>query len=207
MSTALEQAIDSSTANPRLRLALRLGALLEGGSFAGPWSVGDNGTSYGPYQIHLPVHPDITAQQAADPLHAVLYMLPEYEAALLRVPESAWQADPSIAAAQVVYYAERPFAMYPAARIRAAWAQLTGTAPASDPATGAPGPAPSGSVSGGAVPASGNPLLLIPALVSGLRDNHIAVRAVLVIGGAILLTAGVIVMIHQPVMRAVEAVG
>lgn len=30
-------------------------------------SVGDNGTSFGVFQIHLPAHPDITKEQALDP--------------------------------------------------------------------------------------------------------------------------------------------
>lgn len=32
-----------------------------------PNAVGDNGTSYGIWQIHLPAHPDVTAQCAQDP--------------------------------------------------------------------------------------------------------------------------------------------
>lgn len=32
-----------------------------------PNAIGDNGTSYGFGQIHLPMHPDVTAAQAADP--------------------------------------------------------------------------------------------------------------------------------------------
>lgn len=205
MSTALEAAIDSATADPHLRVALRLGALLEGGSYAGPWSVGDQGTSYGPYQIHLTAHPDITAAQANDPTQAVLYMLPEYEAALLRVPASAWEQDPSIAAAQVVYYAERPAAMYPAARIRAAWAQLTGAAPTSDSGGGASGP-PSGTVTGGAAPASGGAFDWLPGLVSGIGTHGIPARAALVAVGIALIIGGVMLAVKGPAMQIAEAV-
>lgn len=41
-------------------------ALCESG--LNPASVGDHGTSFGLWQIHLPAHPDITKEQALDPV-------------------------------------------------------------------------------------------------------------------------------------------
>lgn len=39
-----------------------------------PNAVGDNGTSFGLSQIHLPAHPDITKEQALDEDFAIIYM-------------------------------------------------------------------------------------------------------------------------------------
>ncbi|MGN6564137.1 MAG: hypothetical protein ACTHMU_15895 [Thermomicrobiales bacterium] len=206
MSTQLEAAIDAATSDPHVRTAMRLGALLEGGSYDGPWDVGDQGSSFGPFQIHLPAHPGVTRAQAEDPTQAVLFMLGEYQAAALRVPASAWAQDPATAAAQVVYYAERPAAMYPASRIRQAWAVLSGGAPSPDPAGGAPGPAPSGSVSGGAQPTSGGGLLdLFGPLLDrlGARDTYI--RLALVMVGGALVIAGVFLVIKQPATAVIQA--
>ena len=36
-----------------------------------PGAIGDNGTSFGIAQIHLPAHPDITKQEALDPNFAI----------------------------------------------------------------------------------------------------------------------------------------
>src|SRR6266567_3344693 len=93
--TAVGAAVYAATPNQNTRIAMILGALLEGGSLNGPWAVGDNGTSFGPWQIHLPAHPGVSAAQA-------------------------------------VFKAERPAAMYPGGRINNAWAtmhgQVTGSA-------------------------------------------------------------------------------
>jgi len=42
--------------------------------------VGDHGTSFGVAQIHLPAHPDITKEQALDPMWAVDYAAREFAA-------------------------------------------------------------------------------------------------------------------------------
>lgn len=36
-----------------------------------PEAIGDHGTSFGVVQIHMPAHPDITLEQATDPLWAI----------------------------------------------------------------------------------------------------------------------------------------
>lgn len=42
-----------------------------------PHAVGDNGSSYGLAQIHLPAHPDVTQQQAQDPTFAIFWTAKE----------------------------------------------------------------------------------------------------------------------------------
>lgn len=43
-----------------------------------PNAIGDNGTSYGLSQIHLPAHPHITKEQALDPKFAIDFMVDEF---------------------------------------------------------------------------------------------------------------------------------
>lgn len=45
-----------------------------------PKAVGDNGTSFGLAQIHLPAHPHITKEQAFDPYFALNFMASEMKA-------------------------------------------------------------------------------------------------------------------------------
>lgn len=132
--TAVGDAISRVTSDSRIATAMLLGALLEGGSLDGPWPPGDQGTSFGPWQIHLPAHPTVSQRAAEDPLSAALVMLPEYAAAVAQVPTSAWATSPMDAAARAVYLAERPAQMYPAARVAAAWAKL-GLAGAATPSS------------------------------------------------------------------------
>ena len=107
---AVVDAILAATQNGQLRAALLMGSKLESGWRTG--AVGDNGTSFGPFQIHLPAHPGVTASEAEDPSWAVNYMLPAYEAGVAKVPASLWSGDPAKAAATAAYYAERPAKMY-----------------------------------------------------------------------------------------------
>ncbi len=125
MAGAVSAEIDQATTDERVRLAMKLGALLEGGSLGGgPFPEGDSGTSFGPFQIHLPAHPGVSAGQAQDPSWAVRYMLGEYRAAVASVSDSLWSSDPKSAAALAAFRAERPAVMYPADRIDRAWRAL-----------------------------------------------------------------------------------
>lgn len=117
--------IDRATTDPHIRAAMRLGALLEGGSLTGPWRCGDHGWSCGPFQINRSVHA-VSRAQSANPRFAVRYMLPAYRTGCASVPAVRWRVDPRGAAATCVYRAEHPAAMYSTARVRAAWAQLGG---------------------------------------------------------------------------------
>lgn len=194
MATALEQAIDTSTTDWRMRLALRIGALLEGGSLGGPWSSGDNGVSHGPYQINSTVHA-VSKAQANDPVYAVNYMRASYQAGVNRVTQERpglWQSDPAQAAALAAYYAERPAAMYPAARVAAAFNAVKSWFTGS-PQTGE-------SDGGEIVPVVlgiPNPLDGIGDLFDGLgtllnalRQPDTWIRVIAVLAGAVLLVAG-----------------
>lgn len=116
---AVVDAIKSVASNNRVLLAMLMGSKLEGG-----WTTsaaGDGGTSFGPFQIHLPAHPGVSKEQAMDPVFAAKYMLKSYEAGVNRVDAAMWNANPAMAAATAAFYAERPKVMYPTARITAAW--------------------------------------------------------------------------------------
>jgi cell wall-associated NlpC family hydrolase len=120
-------AINQLVADSRVRLAMLMGSGLESGW--NPSAVGDNGTSFGPYQMHI--GGALTAAhgspaQAHDPVWATRAMLGAYTAAVRRVPDSLWQSDPRNAAALAAYYAERPAAMYPASRVDSTWNQIRG---------------------------------------------------------------------------------
>ena len=120
-STPVGRQVCGRTGDPRVRSAMLLGALLEGGNLTGPWPVGDNGAAYGPYQLH-------GAGQAAgeDPARATAIMLPRYAEACSTVPAPSWRADPRGSAAQCAYRAEKPARMYTSPRVRDAWARLGG---------------------------------------------------------------------------------
>jgi hypothetical protein len=111
MANSVVQAIvNVAGGDPHLEAAMLMGSSLESG-----WnvsSVGDQGTSFGPFQIHLPAHPGVTASQASDPTFAAQFMKPAYQAGVAKVNPGLWQSDPAQAAATAAYYAERPAKMY-----------------------------------------------------------------------------------------------
>ncbi len=130
-SSSLTREIDRQTRNPHVRTAMRVGALLEGGSLTpnpatGRWPCGDSGWSCGPYQIHRRANPGVSVAESQNPRFAVAYMLPRYAAGCASVPAARWRTDPRGAAATCAYRAERPRNMYPARRVAAAWARLGG---------------------------------------------------------------------------------
>lgn len=118
-NNAVAQAILAATQNPQIQAAMLLGSRMESN-----WStsaVGDNGTSFGPFQIHLPAHPGVSAAQAEDPTWAVQYMLPAYTAGVSQVPASLWGSNPALAAATAAFHAERPKNMYSPSVYTADW--------------------------------------------------------------------------------------
>lgn len=192
--TPLETAIDTQAMDWRMRLSMRLGALLEGGSLSGPWSSGDQGVSHGPFQINSTVH-NVSRAQANDPAFAVSYMLASYQAAVNRVAKEKpdlWYTDPAAAAALAAYYAERPAAMYPAARVAAAFSKIkawfTGT-PQTGESEGGIEPV----VFGIPNPLDGVGDLFdgLGSFLNGLRDPAVWVRVIAVLVGAVLVVAGV----------------
>lgn len=103
-------AIFGVTSDSRARTSMTFGAGLESG-----WS--DTATNpsgaTGPFQILLPVHPDISFSQAEDPVTAAGYMLPAYRAALNQVPSGLWGTNPEVAAERTVILAEQPGGPFP----------------------------------------------------------------------------------------------
>lgn len=97
--------------NAQVALAMLMGSHLEGG-WGPSWGVGDAGTSFGPFQIHLPAHPGVTPAEASDPRFAVAYMLPAYEQAVAKVGNTAFRANPLNAGEAAAVSAERPAEPY-----------------------------------------------------------------------------------------------
>lgn len=137
-------AIMAATGDARLQAAMLMGSKLESGW--NPSSVGDQGTSFGPFQIHLPAHPGVTAAEAENPSWAVNYMMPAYEAGVAKVSDALWQSDPAQAAATAAYYAERPAKMY--SGYAGLWSAVQAAMNGQSVATGG------GSTTGGATTAS-----------------------------------------------------
>lgn len=122
-TSSVVSAILAATSNSKVRAAMLMGSSLEGG-WGPTFGVGDNGTSFGPFQIHLPAHPGVSSGEASNAAWAVSFMLPAYESGVNRVPASLWSSDPAQAAATAAYFAERPAVMYPASRYRANWTRV-----------------------------------------------------------------------------------
>ena len=107
---AVIPAIYDATKNSRIRTSMAFGSDLESG-----WSGTAANTSgaTGWYQILLPVHPGVTAQEAEDATWSTNYMLPAYTSAVANVPDNIWTQDPELAAEQAVITAEQPGGPFP----------------------------------------------------------------------------------------------
>lgn len=105
------QDILSATSDGRVRLAMLMGSHMEGG-WGPTFSPGDFGTSFGPFQIHLPAHPGVTSAEADNPSWATRYMLSSYENAVSQIPGSLWSSNPEQAGEEAAYLAERPAETY-----------------------------------------------------------------------------------------------
>jgi hypothetical protein len=126
--------------DPQLAQALKLAVQLESGGRAD--AVGDQGHSYGYYQINQPAHgQNITPEQSRDARQATRYRLPEFRAAKARVVQERpglWESDPMAAASLTAFLAQRPAQPYRDSNVRAAWQtiQQRQAAPAAAPAGG-----------------------------------------------------------------------
>ena len=109
-------AIFHATTNARTREAMLLGSGLEGG-WASPYPVGDQGTSFGPYQLH-DGRGGLNQAQAENPTMATHVMLPSYEDAVNQISDKEWDDDPENAAEQAAQIAEAPAQSYYAAQGR-----------------------------------------------------------------------------------------
>lgn len=190
------QAIMQVTNDPRIREAMMVGSYLE--TTWDPTSVGDQGTSFGPFQMHI--GGELTAQggtpsQAQDPVWAAQHMLASYTRGVNRVSASLWQSDPARAAEQAAVFAEVPaqdyYATQGASRVSQAWAAtqkaLGGSAGSTLPAINIPGLGGIPGVGGGDILSS----LLSLFGISDIKD--LAERGGLIIFGAILVFVGLFV--------------
>lgn len=154
MTNSVIEAIKQATSDPHVRAAMMMGAGLE--SSWNTDAVGDNGKSFGPFQIYTVAHPGVTRAQASDPTWAVHYMLPSYQAGVSKVTPSLWQSNPSLAAATAAFYAERPKVMYKSSAIAAKWPTVA--AALSGEAYNTPTSGGTGGGAGGGVVQAANPL-------------------------------------------------
>lgn len=119
MGNPVVDAILGATTDAHVRAAMLMGAQLESGW--NPNAVGDNGHSYGPFQIYLVAHPNVSPAQAKDPAWAAAFMLPAYQAGVNKVAPAKWQSNPGMAAAEAAFNAERPKVMYGTDKVNKAW--------------------------------------------------------------------------------------
>jgi hypothetical protein len=209
VSTVLASIL-SATSNARVRAAMALGALLEGGSLGtGPFGVGDQGTSFGPFQIHLPAHPGVSAAQAQDPGSAVAFMLPAYTAAAAQVPASLWTSNPQQAAEQTAYLAERPAVDYNSspgtATVTSKWASVTSSLATGNLSAGGPaGPSPAPAPGTTAAPAG---LPSLPSIPSASEITKALTTVVVLAAGAGMVILGVNKAAGNPAGKGARAAG
>lgn len=89
---------------------MMVGSHLEGGWYS-PFPVGDQGTSFGPYQMHeggALTSSGLTPAQAEDPVKATKAMLSAYESAVNQITEQLWASNPEKAAEESARLAEQP---------------------------------------------------------------------------------------------------
>lgn len=114
MSNDLLTAILNASKDQRVQESMLLGSSFEGGWNA-PFPVGDQGTSFGPYQMHIGgalTSAGGTPSQAEDPTWATQHMVSAYTNAVNQQPASLWQSNPELAAEQAAVAAERPAKSY-----------------------------------------------------------------------------------------------
>lgn len=194
------QAILAATSNPQIQAAMLLGSRMESGW--SPQAVGDQGTSFGPFQIHLPAHPGVSSQEAEDPQWAVNYMLPTYTNAVAKVTPSLWQGNPALAAATAAYYAERPAKMYAASAYQNDWTYVEQALGGTSVATGGATNNAAGGTVAGATDASVTSSVLGP-VETDAQDafNDIYVFG-LIAGGVILTGVGVFLLFRYVAVAA-----
>lgn len=199
---AVVDAILSTTSDAHIRAAMLMGAQLESGMNAG--AVGDNGKSFGPFQIYTVAHPNVSPAQAANPGWAAAFMLPAYTSGVSRVAPALWQSNPAQAAAQAAFNAERPKNMYPSSRISAAWpvVQSAMNGQTIGPTTGTGGGA------GGGVVQASDPLGInasVDNAVEGFRKGamvlaNMSLFFAAVVTGGVLTLVGLVLIFRETSM-------
>lgn len=138
-------AILNSTSNQEVREAMLLGSDLE--SSWNQSAVGDNGTSFGPFQMHIGgalTAAGGTPQDAENPSWAVNnWALQAYTNAVNSIPQSLWSSNPEQAAEQAAVAAESPAQSYFASQgtgtVDAKWSQTQAALKGQVSTSGAPG--------------------------------------------------------------------
>lgn len=199
MTNSVVSAILGVTSNQQVQEAMLLGSHLE--SNWDPTAVGDNGSSFGPFQMHIGgalTAAGGTPQQAEDPVWAAQHMLAAYEAGVNSVPQSLWQSNPEQAAEQAAVYAEKPaqsyFASQGNAAVDSAWqatlsamSNPNGTGPYQGvPALNIPGVPNSSSIAGSLIQG------LLTAFGLGSAKD-LAERAGLILFGGLLIIMGIVI--------------
>jgi hypothetical protein len=120
-------AIMQHTKNLRTREAMMVGSHMEGGWYP-PFPVGDQGTSFGPYQMHeggALTAAGLSPSQAEDPNTATKAMLGAYTGAVNQISEQLWSSNPEKAAEESAFLAEKPAVDYyssqGASAVNSAW--------------------------------------------------------------------------------------
>jgi hypothetical protein len=184
-------AINRLVTNGRVRLAMMMGSGLE--TTWNAKAVGDHGTSFGAYQMHIGgalTSAGGTPAQAEDPAWATRAMLGAYTAGVAKVPESMWDNDPKNAAALAAFYAEEPAHMYAGSRVDSVWRAMSGS---SFPTGPPPATSPTVPAAGDQVQAL-NPLS--PATPGFWKDlvnkdlRNLLLTGLFVLGGLGLVAAG-----------------
>jgi hypothetical protein len=124
-------AILGVTQNLEVRESMLVGSYLESG-----WNqtaVGDQGTSFGPFQMHVGgslTSAGGTPALAENPIWAAQHMLDAYQNAAATVPGSTWAGNPELAAEEAAVIAERPAESYyqsqGSSRVNEAWVATQG---------------------------------------------------------------------------------
>lgn len=107
-------AIMQTTTNLRTREAMMVGSHMEGGWYP-PFPVGDQGTSFGPYQMHeggALTASGLSPTQAENPVKATKAMLGAYQSAVNQITEQLWTSNPEKAAEETAFLAEKPAVDY-----------------------------------------------------------------------------------------------
>jgi len=202
MAAAVPAAVLSATKNQEVREAMLLGSSLEGG-WNPPYGVGDQGTSFGPYQMHVGgalTALGLSPTQAENAVTATKAMLPSYTQAVNSISASLWKTNPEQAAEQAAVIAERPaqdyFSSDGTASVNAHWSNVQAALKGQSGTAGAP----SGGGSSG-TSTTGNSTLdsilsffgvpTLSSFTSGLKSD--AERVGLVVFGALLVLVGILI--------------
>lgn len=199
-------AILAGSNNAEIRQSMLLGSWMESGW--NPTAVGDQGTSFGPFQMHRGgALGNLTPAQAEDPPTAVKAMLGAYTSAVKQVPQSLWSSNPEQAAEQAAVLAERPAQSYIASRGQAAvntgWQNTLNALSGTSSAPGAPGGITTDAAS---ITNPLSPSSIISALASALgapSPADLAERFGLIILGAALILLGLYLLVGEKTFKVI----